>query len=61
MAGHGVFLLVCPDCGESLLPDDGEVVCASCHRQFLARVGHLIPVDAGWKASAPTSGEGELG
>ena len=60
MAGQGVFSLVCPDCGEPLLPHNGQVVCAACHRQFLARVGHLIPVDAGWRASAPASGEGEL-
>jgi uncharacterized Zn finger protein (UPF0148 family) len=60
MAGQGVFSLVCPDCGEPLLPHHGQVACAGCHRRFLARVGHLIPVDTS-RTAASTSDVGGLG
>ena len=41
----GLFQVTCPSCGaEVTLSGMGSAWCASCHRQYLVRRGHLIAV-----------------
>jgi DNA-directed RNA polymerase subunit RPC12/RpoP len=42
---NAVFEVICPTCGGKMsMSGSAEAACRSCGRQFLVRVGHLIPV-----------------
>ena len=43
---HGIFVVVCPACGDEILAVDEEHGrCARCEQTYLMRVGYLIPID----------------
>jgi hypothetical protein len=52
-----MFSLVCPDCGGQLAVDgDATAACRSCRRQFIVRLGHLIPTSIAVRQTATERG-----